>query len=830
MALSDAVILFVAILALGALAQPVAAWLRIPSSVVLAFAGLVIGFASHYSLVHPGAVVPVEFAKAMTSLPIGSSLFLYVFLPTLIFQSALQVDIHRVREDLLPILILALVAVVVATFGVAYALTPFTGLPLLACLILASLVATTDPVAVIGIFKDVGAPERLTRLVEGESLFNDAAAISLFLIFTGALVAPDGFRMSQALLSLAVMPLGGAAVGFLLAWTLLFLLRFVPNDRLAAVSLSLMVPFISFWAAEHEFHVSGIIALVVAGVTLASLAPGRMTPEIWRYLQDIWEQLAAWSAVLIFFMTALLVPKLVAGAQWADFGLLAILFVAALGARAVILYGLFPLLSRLDLTPPLTAPFRFVTLWGGLRGSMTLALALAVTENPAIPGNVAAFVATLATGYTLLTLFVQGTTLRWVIQRLGLTELTGIDRAVRDFALDATAMRVSALKTELVAHLAEKSGERPETSSLPVSEEKRERETEGLGASERLTLALISVTAHERDLILSHFARGTVSPAIARWLVSDGRRRLDAVRASGAEGYREMTADEVEFIWLDSVAVSLQRRFGLSRPLARRLSARFQKLMDTTLILNDLLEFCRTGLQPILGAEAAEAAGDLITERQTRIDREIAAVRLQYPKYVRELERWIVERSLHAFEIAEVSEMRATGLINQEVERDALKGLNRRGGWSMRSPDLDLRIDPRKLIDQCSLFDPLGKKDKDGLARLLRPSFEVPGFPIIHRGDRGTEAYFISSGAVEIDTGRGVHRLGRGEFFGELALLFDVRRQATVRAIAYSTMLRLSKADFDRFLAAHPDLRHSIEAIGRSRLDENARSETVAAE
>ncbi|GGE00927.1 sodium:proton antiporter [Aureimonas endophytica] len=830
MTLPTAVILFVAIVALGALAQPAALRLRIPASVVLAFVGIVVGFASHYSLAHPGAILPLEFAEAITNLPIGSSLFLYVFLPTLIFQSALQIDIHRVREDLLPILILALVAVVVATFGVAFAIAPFANVPLFACLILAALVATTDPVAVIGIFKDVGAPERLTRLVEGESLFNDAAAISLFLVFTGALLEPGAFRLSEALLSFVVMPIGGAALGFVLSWALLFLLRFVPDDRLAAISLSLAVPFVAFWVAEHEFHVSGIIALVVAGITLASLAPGRMTPEIWRYLQDIWEQLAAWSAVLIFFMTALLVPKLVAGAQWSDFGLLAILFVAALAARAVILYGLFPLLSRLDLTPPLTAPFRLVTLWGGLRGSMTLALALAVTENPAMPPSIAAFVATLATGYTLLTLFVQGTTLRWLIQRLGLTELPGVDRAVRDIALDATSARVAALSREMAERFGAKSGEACAAPETSLDGMRADGGAEGLSAEERATLALISLTARERDLILSHFARRTVSPSIARWLVSDARRRLDAVRASGAAGYREITADETAFIWLDRVAVTLQRRFGINRPLGRRLAARFQKLMETVLILDDLLSFAETGVQPVLGAEAAEAARALVAERREQLDREIAAVRLQYPQYVRELERWIIDRSLHALELAEIADMRATGLINQEVERDALKGLNDRRGPALRSPDLDLSVDSRELLDQCSLFAPLGEADKTELARLLRPSFEVPGIPIITRGERGMDAYFISSGAVEIDTGTGRHRLGRGDFFGELALLFDVRRTATVRAIAYSTMLRLSKVDFDAFLATHPDLRKSIEAIGQSRLAENARTDPVAAE
>src|SRR5690606_16150546 len=105
---------------------------------------------------------------------------LSIFLPVLLFQAGLTIDVRRMMDDAVPILVLAVVAVLVCSAFVGLALDAVSDVGLVACLMLGAIVATTDPVAVIGIFRDLGAPRRLSLLVEGESLFNDAAAIALF--------------------------------------------------------------------------------------------------------------------------------------------------------------------------------------------------------------------------------------------------------------------------------------------------------------------------------------------------------------------------------------------------------------------------------------------------------------------------------------------------------------------------------------------------------------------------------------------------------------------------------------------------------------------------
>ena len=148
-------------------------------------------------------------------LPVSSDTFIYVFLPLLVFEAAITSDVRRMLEDAAPILMLAVVATVVATGVVGVALWPISGLPLVVCLLLGSVVSTTDPAAVIAVFRDVGAPARLTRLVAGEALLNDAAAIVMFAVLLGMIVSGRKPHLGDGAVAFAISFLGGAALGVL---------------------------------------------------------------------------------------------------------------------------------------------------------------------------------------------------------------------------------------------------------------------------------------------------------------------------------------------------------------------------------------------------------------------------------------------------------------------------------------------------------------------------------------------------------------------------------------------------------------------------------------
>ena len=204
------IVILVAILAalflLVGLAEPLAARLRLPFSVILAGLGILVGAGSSWFLATDltDALNPV--ARAILDLPITSGVFLHVFLPTLLFQATIGMNFRRMADDWVPILVLAVVAVILATLSVGYALHWSAGLPLMACLLLGAIISTTDPSAVVSIFRSIAAPQRLARIVEGESLLNDAAAIALFGIFVGFVMrgVPDP-DLVQAMLRFPVI-------------------------------------------------------------------------------------------------------------------------------------------------------------------------------------------------------------------------------------------------------------------------------------------------------------------------------------------------------------------------------------------------------------------------------------------------------------------------------------------------------------------------------------------------------------------------------------------------------------------------------------------------
>ncbi len=374
-------LLIAGLLVVISLVQPMAIRLGLSPSVLLAVVGVAMGLVSTFLVHSNGADTFDKIAKVIVDVPIHSDAFIYIFLPLLLFQSALTIEVRQIVEDAAPILLLAVVAVLVATVVIGVALAPLAGVSIVACLMLGSIVATTDPVAVIGIFHDVGAPSRLSRLVEGESLLNDAAAITLFDLLLEILVSRHSAHPGAASLTFVRSFLGGIATGYVGARLIIGLLPWLHDIRLAQVTMTLALPYLVFIVGEQQLEVSGVVAAVTAGLALSAIGQPRIAPNDWRFLQDLWEQLAFWASSLIFILAALLVPRLLVHVGWHDVLLLGVLVVAATVARALVLFGLLPTLSALRLSQAVNNRFKAVILWGGLRGAVTLALALAVTEN-----------------------------------------------------------------------------------------------------------------------------------------------------------------------------------------------------------------------------------------------------------------------------------------------------------------------------------------------------------------------------------------------------------------------------------------------------------------
>ena len=257
-----------------ALVEATASRLALPQSVMLAGLGILLGLLPVYGTGH-AALAPL--AALFGELPLSADAIALLLLPPLLFDAALRIDARRMLDDAAPIFLLAVVAVCVTTFAVGLALAPLGIAPLLVCLLLGAIVSTTDPLAVLSIFRDVGAPARLVRIVEGESLLNDAAAIALFTILLGAVAAGGGVSLADGVVVFLTTGIGGLAVGAAAGFSAAFaiaLTRHHPAGRLTSVTVAL--PYLcttSLRGDPRNLRRDGVVA--AASFT----APGPVGPQ-----------------------------------------------------------------------------------------------------------------------------------------------------------------------------------------------------------------------------------------------------------------------------------------------------------------------------------------------------------------------------------------------------------------------------------------------------------------------------------------------------------------------------------------------------------------------
>ena len=813
------------LLVLIGLLQPLAAQLNLPHTVLLAVLGVVVGIGAG-ALLHSS--LPAAFddiASLILDFPITASGFLFVFLPVLLFEAALTIDVRRLVEDAAPVLVLAVIAVLATTAAVGLALWPLAGVPLVACLLLAAIIATTDPAAVVAIFRDLGAPARLTRLVEGESLLNDATAIAIFTVLLDLLMTGQQAAFGEAGLVFLKSFLGGGLIGLVGGRAFMALMPWLRDSRLAETTLTLALPYLVYTLCERHFEVSGVTGVVAAGLVVNAQARRRLTPENRAFLHDVWQQLSFWAGSLVFVLASMLVPRLMFGMRGYDLLLIAIVALAALGARALVLFGLLPLLSAARLAQRVGHRYKFVIAWGAMRGAVTLALALGVTENRMIDPEIQRFVAILATGFVLFTLLVNGTTLRPVMHLLGLDRLSPVDQALRQQVLALALSRVR----DTIGTTADdyQIGPGPVRDVLGPYQE-RIAEATGhntfdaeIDDRDRIKLGLFALANQERELILQHFHNRSVSRQILERLLAGAEAIIDGARAAGRLGYGRAARRQLAFGWSFRLAHQLHRYLGFDGPLVARLADRFEMLLVSRMVLEELARFVASKMTLVLGQRVSELLGEIIGQRRAATVKALDALRLQYPAYADALERRFLRQSGLRMEAVQYQTLAAEGLIGQELYNDLRREVQARRAAAGRRPRLDLGLETAELVADFPLFAGLDQAERDKISALLKPRFAVPGERLIRRGERGDAMYFISSGAVEVAVAGQSIQLGRGDFFGEMALLDERTRRADVTAQGYCQLLVLPDPDFRTLLAADPSIHHHISQVAAERLEMN---------
>jgi CPA1 family monovalent cation:H+ antiporter len=811
---------FALLLALIAPLPPLAARIRLPYTVLLAVLGCALGVVTGVAdqlEPHLATIGLAELVEAITQLEVSSTVFLWVFLPLILFDSAIELDSRALIEDIGPVFLMAVVAVAATTAVSGLALWSVTSFSLAACLLVGAIIATTDPIAVINVFKEVGAPRRLVSLVEGESLLNDAAAIAITSSLLAMVIGFSAPSAENILLGFSLDLVGGALFGLVAGRIAGSLLARLDDAGPAEITLSLALAYLTYAIAETVLGLSGVVAVIAAGIVFGSQGRAHLSRADWRAISAMWTQLSFWASSLIFVLAAMLAPRTLAAASPVDLALLALLVVSALFARALMIYGALPLLEVSGFAARVQGSYKHVMLWGGLRGAITLALALAVTENPFVPEEVQHLVAVLATGFVLFTLFVQATTLRWLLRWLGLDRLSPLEDILRVRAVKLT-------RGEILDKLRDAAAERgldPAIVDVVARDYQLAEEESGPKLAEdmqrrQLVTALLTLSRREAELYVEERARRMLSRTGSSVLIREVRSLIDTLRSDGLDGYRQLARAQLGVDRPTRIAAFLHRFLRIERPLARRLTGHLEQSIVQRHVLNEVRRFNEQRIRILFGERVAEVAELFLESRLDQVERAIDALRLQYPDYWQSFAERYLRLAALRLEYAAVEQLEEERLLPQQVAQKMSLALKGRRTELERPPALDLGLKTEVLIRQMPLFAKLGEEEIKRLARKLQTRLALPGERIVRRDDPGDAMFFIASGAVEVRVQPEPIRLGTGEFFGELALLTRRPRTADVVAIGFCRLLVLRRELFDDVLDNHTVIgRRVLEAATR---------------
>lgn len=368
---------------------------------------------------------------------LDSALIINLFLPILLFEAAINTDISRLRSTLKPILMLAGPGVVISCGVTAIGLKYGLSLEWIPALLVGVILAITDTVSVIAVFKGVTVPSRLITIVEGESLFNDGIALVIFGLIlkfnnTGSVTPIEGLK------ELAIVLIGGLAVGIVLGYLGIGLYVQSEDDPLSSILLTVAIALSAFQIGQF-LGVSGVVAVVIAGLLIGNLELSRSVSASSRItVLSFWEYAGFGVNTFIFLLIGLEIDLPTLG-KTLPAVLLAVL--AYQTGRFLSVYSMLAVVGKFD--RPIPFRWQHVLFLGNIKGSLSMALALSLP--PSLAGREALIA--IVFGTVLLSLVGQGVSLPWLVQRLKLSHTSESQQWIE--GLQSQLMTAKAAQEEL---------------------------------------------------------------------------------------------------------------------------------------------------------------------------------------------------------------------------------------------------------------------------------------------------------------------------------------------------------------------------------------------
>lgn len=777
---------------------------------------------------------------------IDPHLILYVFLPTLIFEAAFAMDVHTFKKSVGNAVILAVPGIILALFLTAFVIIGIKELGLglpdwtwQVALLFGVVISATDPVAVVALLKELGASKKLGTLIEGESLLNDGTAIVIFLVILGGIqgASPDMGELQAFVFHLhpvfkfAYISFGGIILGLTIGGITIRWVRGVFNDAIVEISAIVTAAYITFYIAEHFLYVSGVLGLVSLGLAAASVGRTRISPQVEHFLHEFWELLAFIANTLIFIIVGVVIAEQTVFTL-NDFVILIIIYIGIHVVRAIVVSLLFPFMRKTGYG--LDKKNAIVVWYGALRGAIGLALALIIAglDPDLLPEKVQNQFLFFTAGIVLMTLLINAVTIKFLIQKLGLTKLAPAKAQMiynsQSYLRKSAIGFIDKLKHDRFlnhSHWPHVKKYLPPNPTVNKSE---------IGDIESIAEIRRRVLEQEKSSYWMQFKQGLLGPASVQKLTEGINHILDSgglIPLSERKDLEESWKTPgflkrmQKIIWLEKLT---QRMFFERLAISYDSARGFVEAQEDALKLVDSMH-----------READEAEENVKVEKETNlelVEEEINTNRIHGLTYLRNLRKSYPEiynaistrqaiRSLLNYEMQTIERLQKKGRLETAEAQKMKEEAEQRMKHLVHSPPSAKLPKNIKLLKDMEWFDEVEIGMLKKVSSAFTPTVYTVGDTIIKEKESGNAIYVVVRGTVKVVIeDEIVAVVGPGNVLGEIAALTGQTSRASVVAESPVTVLRMRYLKLQRYLKEDKFLNENLWKIAARRIAENVLS------
>lgn len=791
---------------------------KLPFTVILVIVVMLLSYMGHHD---------VPYLNLLTEINVGPELIIYLCLPTLIFESALNLDAKEFKENLLAILTLAIPGLVISTAIIGIFIYLLTPLDLIICLLIGSILSATDPVAVVSLFKEIGVPRRLRVLVEGESLVNDATAIVISKIIIVVLLTSSisSNTFLYAGYDFLLQFFGGIVIGLSVSVMLAYLIGLINDDPYIEITLVTVIAYLSFLLADRFFHVSGVMATLMAGIIMGGYGYTKITPAVASYLKQFLAFIAFVANIIIFSIVGLSTNI---DAMITNWKLVLIVVITMLISRGIVVGSLMNVINYFSNADTVNTKYQTILWWGGLRGAIALAIVMSLDEIPEKE-----IISSVVIGAILFTLLFQGLSINKLISWLKLD-------------IPSSSDRLGKLETELAAeerareeipelqkggyfslNIAKKMIEHQNSVINDIKIALKDLKTNELTSNQETQMLYLRCLSIEKNLYYTLFSHGHLTEQVYHKLISllnshfdiiryhknplDKISRYDAKKVFSSKTFAALLKIKIFYKWIDSFR---------TKQLAMEYEGYWAHQQGSHLIQNYLQS---NDVKETLPNSVIAHVNNYYKKININASTQLDTIAEEFPKFVASMQTQLAQRMILHAEYHSIEQAAYSGLIQESIAENMLQKIKVQL-FKLQKPKVKMiNFVLQEMIRKVPFFSKL----TDDQARKIVPLFTsytaLPGEVIVEQNAIEDSLFLIARGVVRVvqkhpdGSTIQIATLIAGDSFGENSLLHHIKTTAACRAVTSCELYQLKRTTFEHICSEYHDIGDMIREIDRKR-------------